>query len=54
MYSAVVSNNIAGIRVILPIYLQQAQQDKMLALYAQGILAQADGRVKEAISITGN
>ncbi|EPH8870868.1 surface lipoprotein assembly modifier [Neisseria gonorrhoeae] len=50
MYSAVVSNNIAGIRVILPIYLQQAQQDKMLALYAQGILAQADGRVKEAIS----
>lgn len=50
MYSAVVSNNIAGIRVILPIYLQQAQQDKMLALYAQGILAQAEGRVKEAVS----
>ncbi|MCI4019179.1 hypothetical protein MM707_31440, partial [Klebsiella pneumoniae] len=50
MYSAVVSNNIAGIRVISPIYLQQAQQDKMLALYAQGILAQTDGRVKEAIS----
>lgn len=46
MYSAVVSNNIAGIRVILPIYLQQARQDKMLALYAQGILAQAEGRVK--------
>lgn len=46
MYSAVVSNNIAGIRVILPIYLQQAQQDKMLALYAQGILAQAEGRVE--------
>ena len=50
MYSAVVSNNIAGIRVILPIYLKQAQQDKMLVLYAQGILAQADGRVKEAVS----
>lgn len=50
MYSAVVSNNIAGIRVILPIYLQQARQDKMLALYAQGILAQAEGRVKEAVS----
>ena len=49
MYSAVVSNNIAGIRVILPLYLKQAQQDKMLVLYAQGILAQADGRVKEAV-----
>lgn len=42
MYSAVVSNNIAGIRVILPIYLQQARQDKMLALYAQGILEQVE------------
>ena len=49
MYSAVVSRNIAGIKVVLPIYEQWPGHDKNMALYARGLVAQNDGKMKEAI-----
>ena len=49
MYSAVVSRNIAGIKVVLPIYEQWPGHDKNMALYARGLVAQDDGKMKEAI-----
>ena len=49
MYSAVVSRNIAGIKVVLPIYEQWQGHDKNMALYARGLVAQNDGKMKEAI-----
>lgn len=49
MYSAVVSRNIAGIKVVLPIYEQWPRHDKNMALYAHGLVAQDDGKMKEAI-----
>ena len=49
MYSAVVSRNIAGIKVVLPIYEQWSGHDKNMALYAHGLVAQDDGKMKEAI-----
>ena len=49
MYSAVVARNIAGIKVVLPIYEQWPQHDKNMALYARGLVAQTEGNIKEAI-----
>ena len=49
MYSAVVSRNIAGIKVVLPIYEQWPGHDKNMALYAHGLVAQDEGKMKEAI-----
>ena len=49
MYSAVVSRNIAGIKVVLPIYEQWQGYDKNMALYAHGLVAQDEGKMKEAI-----
>lgn len=49
MYSAVVARNIAGIKVVLPIYEQWQGHDKNMALYAHGLVAQTEGNIKEAI-----
>ena len=49
MYSAVVARNIAGIKVVLPIYEQWSQHDKNMVLYARGLVAQTEGNIKEAI-----
>lgn len=50
MYSTVVSRNIAGIKVLAPIYRKWADHDAMLLSYALGLQAQSEGRVKEAIA----
>lgn len=50
MYSAVVARNIPGIKAVLPIYEKWPEHDKNMALYARGLVAQNEGRIKEAIN----
>lgn len=51
MYSAVVAQNIAGIKAVLPIYEKWPQHDAAMARYARGLLAQGEGRAGEAVRI---
>ena len=51
MYSAVVAQNIDGIRAVLPIYEQWPQHDAQMARYARALLMQADGRAGEAVGV---
>lgn len=44
MYSAVVAQNIAGIKAVLPIYEKWPQHDQAMARYAHGLLAQGEGK----------
>lgn len=48
MYSAVVAQNVAGIRAVLPVYEQWPPHDKQLAGFARGLLAQDDGQAGRA------
>ncbi|WP_416192715.1 surface lipoprotein assembly modifier [Neisseria sp. CCUG12390] len=50
MYSAVVAQNTAGIKAVLPIYRKWPQHDKAMARYAGGLLAQGEGRADEAVA----
>ncbi|RPD90847.1 DUF560 domain-containing protein [Neisseria weixii] len=51
MYSAVVAQNIAGIKAVLPIYEKWPQHDQSMARYARGLLAQGEGKAGEAVSV---
>lgn len=51
MYSAVMSQNIEGIKVLLPIYRQWPQYDKEMALFGQALVYQYNGRVGEAVKL---
>lgn len=51
MYSAVVAQNIAGIKAVLPIYEKWPQHDKAMAQYARGLMAQGEGRAGEAVGV---
>lgn len=48
--TAVSRENVDGVRFLLPLYQQLPQQDSILVLYAQAMLARADGNLGEAIS----
>ncbi|WP_373741914.1 surface lipoprotein assembly modifier [Neisseria sp.] len=50
MYSAVVAQNIAGIRAVLPTYEKWPKHDRSLAKFARGLLAQADGHSGRAVA----
>lgn len=51
MQSAVAEQNIAGIKVLLPIYEKWPQHDAMLAKYARAVVLQADGRSGQAVNL---
>ncbi len=51
MQSAVAEQNIAGIKVLLPIYEKWPQHDAQLAKFGRAMAAQAEGRAKEAVGI---
>ncbi len=51
MYSAVVTQNIAGIKAVLPIYEKWPQHDQSMARYAHGLLAQGEGKAGEAVNV---
>ncbi|QMT36312.1 surface lipoprotein assembly modifier [Neisseria wadsworthii] len=51
MGSAVLAQNISGIRQLLPIYRQWPQHDKELAEFSRAMLAQANGHAADAVGI---
>ncbi|PSJ79460.1 surface lipoprotein assembly modifier [Neisseria iguanae] len=51
MYSAVVAQNITGIKAVLPIYEKWSQHDQAMARYARGLLAQGEGKAGEAVNV---
>ena len=51
MVSALAAQNIAGIKVLLPIYTQWPQHDAGLAKFARATVAQAEGRSGEAVKL---
>ncbi|WP_165006759.1 surface lipoprotein assembly modifier [Neisseria yangbaofengii] len=51
MYSAVVAQNIAGIKAVLPIYEKWPKHDQSMARYARGLLAQGEGKAGEAVNV---
>ncbi|VEH86332.1 outer membrane protein OmpU [Neisseria animaloris] len=51
MYSAVMMQNMAGIKVLLPIYEKWPQHDKGLAKFGRALVAQSEGRAKEAVKL---
>ncbi|MDO1508776.1 MULTISPECIES: surface lipoprotein assembly modifier [unclassified Neisseria] len=51
MYSAVMMQNVAGIKVLLPIYEQWPQHDKGLAKFGRALVAQSEGKAKEAVAL---
>ncbi|MDO5639379.1 MAG: surface lipoprotein assembly modifier [Neisseria sp.] len=51
MQSAVMEQNTAGIKVLLPIYKKWPQHDVQLAELGRALVAQAEGRAKEAVGI---
>lgn len=50
MYSAIIGQNVQGIRAVLPIYAKWPEHDKTLLAYARAIVARADGRAAEAVA----
>ena len=54
--SSIANQNIAGVRLLLPLYRQlpPAQQDAVLALYAEALLARADGNYAAAVAAYRN
>ena len=50
MYSAIVGQNLAGIKASLPIYEKLPTQDPMLLAYARAIVARADGRAADSVA----
>lgn len=52
--SAVLTRDTKAIRILLPVYLQLADKDEILAQYAQARVAQADGKMKQAIALYQN
>lgn len=51
MYSAVVTMNVAGIKVLLPIYEKWPQHDKELAMFGRALVLQHEGRAAEAVKL---
>lgn len=51
MNSAVMAQNTAGIKALLPVYRQWEGHDAGLALFGQAMLAQAEGRPDEAVGL---
>lgn len=51
MVSALAAQNIAGIKVLLPIYTQWPQHDAGLAKFARATVAQAEGRSGGAVKL---
>ena len=51
MSSVLSAQNIDGIKTVLPIYEQWPQHDKNIAMYARALVAQDEGRVREAIEL---
>lgn len=51
MYSAVVRMNVAGIKMLLPIYEKWPQHDKELAMFGRALVLQHDGRAAEAVKL---
>lgn len=52
--SAMLTRDMKAVRMLLPVYLQLADKDEVLAQYAQARLAQADGKMKQAIALYQN
>ncbi|WP_373776226.1 surface lipoprotein assembly modifier [Neisseria dentiae] len=51
MYSAVVTMNVAGIKVLLPIYEKWPQHDKELAMFGRALVLQHEGQAAEAVKL---
>lgn len=51
MYSAVMTQNVDGIKVLLPIYRKWPKHDKEMAVFAQALVYQHNGQAAEAIKL---
>lgn len=51
MYSAVVTMNVAGVKVLLPIYEKWPRHDKELAVFGRALVLQNEGRAAEAVKL---